>query len=474
MKLTKKLGMLLALSCSTVSMAQANDLELVAGQYFYGYEDQFNNGTWGIIDDLDFSELQEENPNSLKRELKALYSEDGKMYFDVQWTRKTLKKMFPAEWENVKSLDGDERRAAIKQLRNQACDARMEVGYATTYGIDGEGYAAELDTHACNNEQKLGTVRMRTYVPTVPGAEYAISVKYQKRDYDYERLGARNEAQAFRDLIVRVGSEKHKLSIDAVEGESLDQGFKKAWITFTADRFYTPLILRDSGFPDSYGILIRGVQAFKTADNERELECSAYYAAHTRALKRCLVGDVDPQSIGCDLTAANIEWIQGEKVSTNPDRSTVSNVFSTANDKFLTLGQAGKLKLTMRQNGINAACPIAGKTLKFNEFTANDQTYLTYAEKGVIGIKLIGCEDESQNGRTLLANQHYSADPENPYEVQTSDIFEYNFAPEFYQGCRLSKVVITDRTDQIPETQEGYISYSLGIEVNSLNLTTED
>lgn len=60
MKLTTRLGMLLALSCSTASVAQADELELVSGQYFYGYEEQFNHGSWGIIDDLDFSELQEE------------------------------------------------------------------------------------------------------------------------------------------------------------------------------------------------------------------------------------------------------------------------------------------------------------------------------------------------------------------------------------------------------------------------------
>ncbi|MEZ9234146.1 hypothetical protein [Shewanella sp. 10N.286.52.A9] len=474
MKLTTKLGMLLALSCSTASVAQAEELELVSGQYFYGYEEQFNHGSWGIIDDLDFSELQEENPNSLKRELKALYSEDEKMYFDVQWTRKTLKKMFPEQWAQVKNLEGDERRDAIKNIRNQACDAKMEVGYATTYGIDGEGYAAELDTHACGGETQLGTVRMRTYVPTVPGAKYAISVKYQKRDYDYEAHGARNEANAYRDLIVRVGSEKHNLSLDAVEGESLDQGFKKAWITFTADRFYTPVILRDSGFPDSYGVLIRGVQAFKTEDNDRELECAAYYPEFSRDLKRCLVGDVDPNLMGCDLTQATLNWTKGDKLIDDESRSIEENIFSTAKNTFLSLGQAGKLNLILKENGINASCPISGKTLHLNEYTGNNGTYEEYAEKGVIAVKLLGCMDDSLNGVSLLANQHFSADPEKPFELQTNDKFEYNFAPEVYAECRLSRITIKDKTHKIPETQQGYVENSDGIDLNKMTLSNED
>lgn len=233
MKFVKNLSLLALVAASSVNVnSYAHNADTEKAQYLAGYQDQFNRGgRWGIVDDLDWKELLSdngdllENGDLLRRDLKARYTENNQILFDVQWTNKTLQSMYPEQWQqNVKGAASKAaRRDAIKTIRAGACDAQMEVGYARTYGINGDGYAAELDTHNCENGRKLGTVRMRTFIPTIPGATYAVDVKYQKRDYNYEAHGAPSEKKAYRDLMVRVPSKKHKFSLDAVNGEVLEE-----------------------------------------------------------------------------------------------------------------------------------------------------------------------------------------------------------------------------------------------------------
>lgn len=204
------------------SAASLCSAERIGTQYFDGYQDQFHNGKWGIIDDLDYRQLKETLP---AKEAKALYVDEGHIQFDAQWTRQTLKRMYPLMWEDAMSVTGKERHERIQTIRDLACDAKLEVGYAKTYGIKGEGFVTELDTdlNAPNMEGcakttggEAAAVRLRTFIPTVPGASYKLHVKYQKRDYKYSSKGI-NENKAYKDLMVRVGSDRHTLSLEEEE-----------------------------------------------------------------------------------------------------------------------------------------------------------------------------------------------------------------------------------------------------------------
>jgi len=339
----------------------------------------------------------------------------------------------------------------------------MEVGYARTYGINGEGFAAELDTHNCERGVRLGTVRMRTFVPTTPGAEYAVHVKYQKRDYNYEATGAPNEKQAYRDLMVRVPSEKHSLSLDAVPGEELEEGFKQATMTFTAKNYYSTIVLKDKGFPDSFGILIRGVEVEEVASNDAAETCDTYYPLYSGKHKRCLTGDIDPETVGCDLSLAGLKWTPGENVSLgNVNRSVESNILLDSGDQFLSLGKKGKVAITFKdENGKRAACPVAGKTLQLNEITfGNHNTFDRYAEQGTVTLHM-RCLNAEADGYITKTEK---------LDLITKDALSHTFEGENYKSCRMTKIVVRDRTHKIKEDDPGFVKNGDGIDLNGLSL----
>ena len=408
-----------------------------------------------------------ENGDLLRRDLKARYTENNQILFDVQWTNKTLQSMYPQQWQqNVKGAASKAvRRDAIKTIRAGACDAQMEVGYARTYGINGDGYAAELDTHNCENGRKLGTVRMRTFIPTIPGATYAVDVKYQKRDYNYEAHGAPSEKKAYRDLMVRVPSKKHKFSLDAVNGEVLEEGFKQARLTFTAKNYYSSIVLKDTGYPDSFGILIRGVAVEEVTKNGNQDVCNTYYAMYSKDHKKCLTGETNPETVGCDLSQASMVWKKGENIQENNNsRSTVSNVLLDSNSQFLSLGKKGKLTIKLKDengSGKNAACPVAGKTLDLTEITyGNGNTFETYAEQGTVKATMT-CLNAEADG---YINKTKS------FELKTKDVLSYTFDSAEYETCRMSKIVIKDNTHEIKESNPGYVVNGDGIDLNRLSL----
>lgn len=477
MKLVKSLSAIsIIIASSTYADGQSHNTDSEKVQYFAGYQEQFNRGgqRWGIVDDLDWNELLNdngdllENGDLLRRDLKARYTENNEILFDVQWTNKTLKLMYPEQWQNtVKgAADKASRKAAIKAIRAGACDAQMEVGYARTYGINGEGYAAELDTNNCENGRKLGTVRMRTFIPTTPGAEYAVHVKYQKRDYNYEALGAPSEKHAYRDLMVRVPSQKHKLSIDAVPGEVLDEGFKQARLSFIAKNYYSTIVLKDTGYPDSFGILIRGIEVEEIASNTASETCDTYYPEFSGKHKKCLTGEIDPETVGCDLSLAALNWKQGDNIQAgNSNRTTESNILLDSRNQFLSLGKKGKFTLTFKdENGKNAACPVAGKTLNLSEITyGNGNTFETYAEQGTL----------SANMKCLNADADGFISKTEKLELKTKDALSYTFEGEEYASCRMTKIVIKDKTHKIKKKHSGYVANSDGIDLNGLSFGFE-
>ena len=474
MKLINCLSAIALLSVSSASANnEAHNANATKTQYFAGYQEQFNRGgRWGIVDDLDWKDLLNEhgelleNGDLLKRDLKARYTENNEILFDVQWTNKTLKLMYPELWQqNVAGApDKATRREAIKNIRAGACDAQMEVGYATTYGINGEGYAAELDTHNCENGQRLGTVRMRTFIPTTPGAEYAVYVKYQKRDYNYEALGVKSEKQAYRDLHVRVPSQKYKLSLDPVAGEELEQGFKKARLTFTAKNYYSTIVLKDTGYPDSFGILIRGVEVEEIKANDASTSCDTYYPLYSRKHKKCLTGQINPDTYDCDLSQAKLTWKKGENVNeNNANRATASHVLLDSNSQFLSLGKKGRLTIKFKDEygqGKNAACPVAGKTLDLTEITfGNHNVFDTYAEQGTVKVKM-SCLNADADGFITKTRK---------FDLKTKDVLSYTFSDEEYASCRMTKIIIKDKTHKIKKNHPGYVPNSDGLDINALS-----
>ncbi|WP_062267644.1 hypothetical protein [Endozoicomonas arenosclerae] len=580
MKLIKT-GAVLAL-CSIASLSHA---ERIGTQYFYGYQDQFHNGKWGIIDDLDYRQLKQSMP---AREAKALYIDDnGRIQFDVQWTRQTLKRMYPEMWEEAMKLEGKARRERIQDIRDMACDAKLEIGYARTYGINGDGFATEMDTdlNAPNMEGcartvdgEAAAVRLRTFIPTVPGASYRLHVKYQKRGYNHSARGL-SQNQAYKDLLVRVGADRHALSLEeeqpvkldhvtmdlpdastdnlllfdgqildedgdawvrytnrtshtetlyfvsgsgkkltktfTIAGETatyfnlgsldksdsvyavlndldqpaidfnfdalnladrfeapynvkLEEGFKKSVIPFVADKFFTRIALNDKSYADTFGVLIRGVHVERVEGNPLEEGCRAIYPANNGKLRKCLLGDSsDPVAEACDLGTGKIFWTEGKNTRSDSYRSDIENLFySVGKGEFLSLGQGGRVMIKPALAGKAASCPVMNQTLSFKEVTWGNKTYETYAEKGLVKVKLKGCQDSSMNGNRLLTNDHSMSSA-----LHTNDSFSYSFG-EAYEGCRMHSLTIVDRTQKIKPSQAGYVANSDGVDINSLMMSS--
>lgn len=470
--------------------------KLIAKQYFDNNSIYDINSGWTLLPDAyDFATLIGTGELARRDAKKQFVTDDGYLLFDARWTRKTLKLMYPDTFPAAinKNLTGDDRKEAvvarnqeIKALREQACPVTIEVGTAVTYGVDDEGYqgnVTELDTDAgyCTNvdDNTLGTVALRSFIPTVPGAQYSVKVEYRQRDYNWQARGALSEAQAYRDLILRFGSEVRQLplSIDEAqqEGATLDQGFIVATSTFTAaDRFFTPLNLRDSGHPDEFGILIRSVEVTQlNHDEEKENTCNSYYPAYSKGLKNCLTSEVEPELYGCTLeggdAGAKLTWKKGDNSSGADYRSIAKNVFHNENDRtFLSLGKGGSLTIQLRENNVPAVCSVAGKTLALDEVTwGNNTTYENYAEKAVVKVKFVGCTDSSENGWRLLTD-----DESGDINFVTKVNFSHQFPSD--SSCAITAIKIKDRTHKINSTQAGYIGNSDGIDINNLRLTANE
>ncbi|SHH76312.1 HMG-box domain-containing protein [Ferrimonas marina] len=563
-----------ALICSAFVAPSLTAAERVGTQYFYGYQGEFQNGSWGIIDDLDLrmlrmyeedvdngdlgdgglltaaqeaaveSHLDEllQDSSMLPDKLKSLYvagdddgelTADKRILFDVQWTRKTARRLAQyfqglddSEW---KALPKSDKKMYLRDARDR-CDARLEIGHAfDTYKIrnpnnanaPAAGFAAELDTDldaggtdpGCPSRGDLkgaglgseaATVRIRTFIPTVPGRKYALAVKYQKRDYNFEKQGAPSEEKAFRDLVVKVRGLDYFGDTDGIDpyhfplpmayqddgGEikaviptegggtklvKLEEGFVKTWNTFVADRHYTPITLRDNGYPDSFGILIRGLHVEEKEAGPNEEICEDF-KHNKRAYKKCLLGD--PQDVGdldaCDLANGQISYKVGTKgAAPDANRQDVANLTNMAGNtpntvNFLSLGQGGSVKVRlgdeiMQGMFLKGSCPLEGKSLALQEITwGPSKTFEQYPEKGFAKIKLKGCHTESMNGWGPVTWDHVGGN-----HIITNDMLTQTFGSD-YAGCRLVAVQIKDRTHKLKGDDKN--PGSDGIDINSLKL----
>ena len=482
----KNLSRLVAIAALSILAfnSQAEELETAgdriahtffATSYYSGFS-----GNWGLVDDLDFYTLKEVlGKRAAKASYVGFYHDDLPpiMQFDAEWTNKTLKRMYPD------LAVAKERREAA---RDDGCLAKIEVGYETTYGLNGQHENAKIveldgDTTGLSCPPAVGgeaaSMKLRSWLSTVPGSKYELVIQYHKREYN---------GPEYKNLVVKIGGTRIELPFEEDyvrddEGEMLynvkpfSNGYLQATINFEADRFISKLVLNDTSYSDTYGVLINGLYVNVVTPNPLESACKEVYANDNARLKLCLNGDsgFDPVAAVCDLTSAKVVWntSKAENLSGIKERSETENLFyQGGNDQFLSLGRKGKATITPQLNGKNAACPISGKTLSLQEITWGNKSYATYAERGIVNVKLKDCLNTESSGKLALTNI------EGDEVIKTNDAISFTFdaydedGAALYQGCKLKSIHIADMTHKIKSTQAGYVSNSDGFDINAVSI----
>ncbi|CCO49311.1 hypothetical protein VIBNISOn1_810009 [Vibrio nigripulchritudo SOn1] len=462
-------------------------------QLFNTYHNQLEHGTWGLVDFTPSGpQLTPDNP--------AAYTSGRTLLFEPRWTKRTMRHVLgQSEYQYLESTIGEEE---VRRRINNHCEAQLEVGRSKTYGqqYKGGGFLAELDsdTSHCPQNRRLnvgGTyypldfsnnpsaVNIRTFVPTVPGAKYRLVFKYQRRAYT-----PTSQANNYhRDLVTHlnaditsakvndhggVGVSGHRLQFPIQLNDSnLIKGFNKAVVHFTADRFYTPLVFRDKGLPDSYGMLLKDVKVFLTEQNPNKQQCELLYPPGSAALQDCLNGGSTgvPSEISCNLNIDSqlgnfVVNEAGERIASEPWRDDPQNVLSTSD--FYSVGKGGVSTFNMSNNGQLSACPIYNKRVRLEEFTSNNWDYERYAEQGYVHAKLncLAANGTRETSWVTLGTERTDN------LLITQGKIDQTFNDAKYQSCFLLAFQFEDRTHIIPTTQAGYDENSDGYDIRALTL----
>ncbi|MGC9462246.1 hypothetical protein [Vibrio genomosp. F10] len=152
-------------------------------EYHYGYQGSDTQGHWGIIEGLEFDEQVELYPDMLPDYIKVLYTKDNKISFDTRWTFSSIYGMYPDVWDAYPNTDTEKgRQEALYDIRNNvACQTAFKATQAADYAdSDADGEVANLEMESCLQDGSLKNYRMRTYIPTTPGATYAFEFKYRQ------------------------------------------------------------------------------------------------------------------------------------------------------------------------------------------------------------------------------------------------------------------------------------------------------
>ncbi|CCN83153.1 hypothetical protein VIBNISFn27_1010012 [Vibrio nigripulchritudo SFn27] len=470
-------------------------------QNFSGFADQTDRGSWGTIT------FTPGEPSLTPSDKAAYTNASDELLFEVRWTWNTMRRMLgkPA-FNKLRKEIGVQK---LRELIDEQCEARVEVGTQRTYNYGAPsvgGYVAEMDSdiYHCNRNnpkitvngvvyplsypQKSSTVNMRTFVPTTPGSKYTLTIKYHKRNYNYSRFGI-NANQAYRNMNVWVRGALEEASLEglgdiaftgqrvrlpanpAVSDANQEDGFNVATISFTANRFYTPVALADSGHPDSYGLLINEIQTEVTEENPFKETCELFFPPNSGGLKKCLTsgGEETPSILSCNLeideTLGNFKVNrEGYRIESEPWRYDPNNLFHAKN--YYSVGKAGISTLRLANNGQFSGCPIYGKTLKLEEFTGNNWDYERYAEQGWVQVRL-ACLDEN-NLRVARWETLETDHPDNL--LITAKKIDKVFNDDNYQSCLLRAIRFVDRTHTIPEDQPGYDANSDGYEIRNVRI----
>lgn len=462
-------------------------------QDFNDFTNQLSRGSWGLVD-------FDNNGQPVTEDDKDTFVEGREILFQVKWTERTLRGFLGDDnFESLKTNIGVDE---IRSLVEDYCPAKLEVGTHRTYGRNfNTGYTSELDSdtyhcqrgssiyadgnsYALNFRGNASTVIIESFLPTVPGATYELDVDYQKRNYNTSV----NPDQAFRELVVQVSSDIEEVAVQGltdIETDShtgylpinkpfnasdLDGGFAQAKVTFKADRFYTPISLKDTGHADSYGILVTKVVSDETMANPFEVACQMFHPNDPELQKECLTSTgkptVTPES--CDLSIDEslgnfVVNKPGYRAENEPFRYVPQNIFHHKN--YYSVGKGGVVTLNLAYNGVYSGCDVQNRTLSLDEFTGNNWDFQRFAEQGLTKV-LLACEQDNEtvlNWETLETTF-----PDNL--LITNHKINKTFNDDKYSSCKLRAIRFVDRTHKIPSYQPGYSAISDGFDIRNLKL----
>ncbi|MDR9829786.1 hypothetical protein RCJ22_29820 [Vibrio sp. FNV 38] len=478
---------------------------------------------WDQIDTtgITFLPNSESYPILVPNDIKARYQNEQALLTDVRWTFEAIHQMYPTEWEaqpNTETEAGRQEAIAFL-LTDVACESLPASEPISEY-FEGEteGSVQNLELDSCLQNENKATYRLRTFVPTVPGATYAYEVKYRQvepetdsnewesggwynlikkwkskwRKFSWDDWGrgdsytgwlskgwsdkksshrrgkglghCKNEHKTnsahkyayFRhhhwhhhhqceesekiaspNLFLRVSGHLNYLPTEQQDSDIIEDGFITKTLIYTADDFYTPIYTSKDGVLGSNPVLLKSLSATEIASNARESECLSYYAENSSGAKNCLIGDTEPERLGCDLSEAVLAWREGtlDMAEIGTFNTTEENVFSTDSSEYLALGEGGDLVIRIRDNGYRAACPVEGKTLALEELGETQEI-----EVGLVKVRFALCDNDALNGvYTLLSNQSNL----DALTFTGGQAFSHTFG-EGFEGCGVEDIRIQD------------------------------
>ncbi|USD42616.1 hypothetical protein J4N42_18440 [Vibrio sp. SCSIO 43135] len=254
-------------------------------------------------------------------------------------------------------------------------------------------------------------------------------------DFTVKAITFADTSEESPSLFVNIGGELNYLSTEVEPNEELDQGFKTETLFIAASKFHTTLTIQKEGPDGSSPVLLRSVNVSEFANNPRQAQCEEIYPHKGDAQAMCLLGDKEPEQLGCDLTQSVMVWKQGESDTghADPNTSIESNILSES--LHLSLGQSGNIVLRLREQGFISTCPVFGKTLSLNEVAPT-----AYNEVGMVKVKLQHCTNQELNsGFTLLTN-----DLDNGSKTfKSAQSFSFSFG-EGFENCAVSVIKVED------------------------------
>lgn len=371
---------------------------------------------------------------------KELYAVDGKLGFDIQWTKKTR--------NLLADKLGFERSEMSQAFTNTLCEPKIEIGRERVYNnSNSQNIIAELDSdvsHCGISGNEPAALSLRSFVPTKIGYKYKVKVNYMMRSY-----GAQSD-KSYKDLVVNFGNELEKF-------DPVYDSFQSIELEMIGLRKFSKLVLRDNGLPDSFGVLIDDISIEEGGKAPLYDQCAGLFNIDSSGFKKCLQGEVDTNS-SCDLSdlsQAIIKTSKGEGIA--EDRRDITNIFNVSpaqNGKmnFFSLGLKGRVSVSCAVDGHAARYSIEGKTISLREISWGNATLTSYPELAKVRVKLSGCIDDSLN-RTLTLGT-----------VGTSEQFSYTFDQDnderSFTGCHMDKLIIKDITPNGPSLD--------GFDLNSL------
>ncbi|MBD1555989.1 hemolysin [Vibrio sp. S9_S30] len=225
-------------------------------QDFDDFADQYDKVSWGLVE-------FDNNGQPVTEDDKSTFVEGREILFQVKWTERTLRSLLSnASFETLKASIGVDR---IRELVDEYCPARLEVGTHATYRHVTAGNTSELDSanYHCPRgtsiyvdgtryplyfaRSQASTVIIESFLPTIPGATYELNVVYQKRNYS-PRV---NPDQAFRELVAKIAGNIQSVSVSGL-----------ADIEHDSHTSYLPVIPMVNGLDGAYTL----TQVFNHSD----------------------------------------------------------------------------------------------------------------------------------------------------------------------------------------------------------------